>query len=319
MLGEVRTGRRKTGGPGDGQGAPGGLGARGRAPGRGAGLSEAAPSHRGREEARPGRGRRGRAGSGRRDAAELPLAMGGGYRARAPPAGGLRRAGLRLLLAHVVLLCAPGSAATDGSGTWGGGRHREGGRAGTGAGGGGSGNIPHRGGIRHRAGGRTTATGGGGGVGSGTGGGGPGERGGARRREIRYRGLQRDAVPEGPSPGCRTPGGAGDAGRWPGEVGAIAPSPPCPALRDGSGLRRVPGAGLEPIAPGWSSPRRCRDPAVGSGREAPERRAGAGGGRPEPWHRRPGPPRAAPGVRAPAGPGAAWVWASRLTGERNRP
>ncbi|CAM9665018.1 unnamed protein product [Bubo scandiacus] len=36
--------------------------------------------------------------------------MGGGCRARAPPA-----AGLRLLLAHAVLLCAPGSAATDGS------------------------------------------------------------------------------------------------------------------------------------------------------------------------------------------------------------
>ncbi|XP_072738991.1 prostaglandin G/H synthase 1 isoform X3 [Ciconia boyciana] len=41
--------------------------------------------------------------------------MGGGSRARAPPGAGLRRAGLRLLLAHAVLLCAAGSAATDGS------------------------------------------------------------------------------------------------------------------------------------------------------------------------------------------------------------
>ncbi|XP_075376256.1 prostaglandin G/H synthase 1 isoform X1 [Mycteria americana] len=41
--------------------------------------------------------------------------MGGGCRARAPPGAGLRRAGLRLLLAHAVLLCAAGSTATDGS------------------------------------------------------------------------------------------------------------------------------------------------------------------------------------------------------------
>lgn len=51
----------------------------------------------------------------RRDGTELPLAMGGGCRARAPPA-----AGLRLLLAHAVLFCAAGSAAGTGSGTRGG-------------------------------------------------------------------------------------------------------------------------------------------------------------------------------------------------------
>lgn len=73
----------------------------------GAGLEEA-PSRRGREEARRGRGRRGRAA---RDAAELPIAMGGGCRARAPPAA------LRLLVAHAMLLCAAGSAAAAGTGT----------------------------------------------------------------------------------------------------------------------------------------------------------------------------------------------------------
>lgn len=55
----------------------------------------------------------GAAGPGRaaRDAAELPIAMGGGCRARVPPAA------LRLLVTHAMLLCAAGSAAAAGTGT----------------------------------------------------------------------------------------------------------------------------------------------------------------------------------------------------------
>lgn len=62
----------------------------------------------------------------------------------------------------------------------------------------------------------------------------------------------------------RTAGGS----RTPGEVGVSAPSP-CPALRAGSPLRRVPGAGMVPVAPGWS-PLRDREDRDS---EAPEQMA----------------------------------------------
>lgn len=109
-------------GPGQGWGCRGGQAGqeRGAQPGQspagravGGGPVPSRPVGGGRQ--RGGGGGGGAAPGATRDAAELPLAMGGGCRAPAPPA-----AGLRLLLAHAVLLCAAGSAAGTGSGTRGG-------------------------------------------------------------------------------------------------------------------------------------------------------------------------------------------------------
>lgn len=176
----------------------------------------------------------GAAGPGRerrRDAAELPLAMGGGCRVRAPPGAGLPRAGLRLLLVHaVLLLCAAGSTETDGSGTLGGGRYRERGKRGRPGGDGtsGSGDIPHQRGIR----GARVALAPGAPV--------PGDAGGPDRGES--------------GAGASGPRRSRGRGEVPREVGAFVPSP-LPALGDDSLLRRVPGGWITPIAPGWSWPR----------------------------------------------------------------
>lgn len=321
------TGRDTGGGPGDGQGAPGSHRTRGMTGGpevatgtpggvRGPGQPPAAvravgggPVPSGAGGGAAGAGATGPGRERRRDAAELPLAMGGGCRARTPAGAGLRRAGLRLLLAHAVLLCAAGSAAADGSGTRGGGRHREGGRGrereregdpgkhvpgstATSRTGGGSGTEGTRGARRDSA--------PGGPVPGGRGnypaprGGGPRERGGTR-----HRGMEGDLVPEGPVPAVPGPRRRRGRGAVAGRCRGV-----CPKLLPGAaGPVRVPPGprgGMAPIAPGWS----CRDPAVGRPAGAPERRAGRAGqgqvGNQEPRGHRLG--------QSPRSTRSRWVW-----------